>query len=101
MHAQVFGPVLAVATFSDESHAIELANGTDFGLAAAVISKDEARQARVGRAMRAGIVWLGCSQPAFVQLPWGGFKRSGTGRELGEAGIDNYLEPKQARCWHC
>lgn len=45
--------------------------------------------------MQAGIVWINCSQPCFTQAPWGGFKRSGIGRELGQWGLDNYLEVKQ------
>ncbi|KAL1527643.1 hypothetical protein AB1Y20_009029 [Prymnesium parvum] len=92
---EVFGPVLSVATFSTEAEAIKLANDTSFGLAAAVLSADEGRCARVANSMEAGIVWINCSQPCFVQAPWGGFKRSGIGRELGQWGLDNYLEVKQ------
>jgi len=92
---EVFGPVLAVATFEDEAAAVSLANDSAFGLAAAVLSDDAARRQRVAAVLRAGIVWVNCSQPAFVQLPWGGFKRSGVGRELAEYGLNNYLEPKQ------
>uniref|UniRef100_A0A7S0PUN9 Aldehyde dehydrogenase domain-containing protein n=1 Tax=Coccolithus braarudii TaxID=221442 RepID=A0A7S0PUN9_9EUKA len=92
---EVFGPVLVVATFASEDEAIALANDSQYGLAAAVLSADEDRARRVGDALAAGIVWLNCSQPCFAQLPWGGVKRSGIGRELGERGIYNYLEPKQ------
>ncbi|XP_043704371.1 betaine aldehyde dehydrogenase 1, chloroplastic [Telopea speciosissima] len=92
---EVFGPVLCVKTFSNEDEAIELANDTHYGLGAAVISNDLERCERVTKAFRAGIVWVNCSQPCFCQAPWGGIKRSGFGRELGEWGLENYLSVKQ------
>ncbi|XP_077237898.1 aminoaldehyde dehydrogenase 2, peroxisomal-like [Tasmannia lanceolata] len=92
---EVFGPVLCVKTFTDEDEAIELANDTRYGLAGAVFSKDLDRCERVSKALQAGIVWVNCSQPTFTQAPWGGTKRSGFGRELGEWGLDNYLSVKQ------
>uniref|UniRef100_A0A5B6ZGL6 Putative betaine-aldehyde dehydrogenase n=1 Tax=Davidia involucrata TaxID=16924 RepID=A0A5B6ZGL6_DAVIN len=92
---EVFGPVLCVKTFSTEDEAIELANDTHYGLGAAVISKDLERCERVTKALQAGIVWVNCSQPCFCQAPWGGNKRSGFGRELGEWGLENYLSVKQ------
>lgn len=92
---EVFGPVLCVKTFSTEDEAIELANDTHFGLGAAVISKDLERCERVSKAFQAGIVWINCSQPCFTQAPWGGNKRSGFGRELGQWGLDNYMTVKQ------
>lgn len=92
---EVFGPVLCVKTFSSEDEAIELANGTPYALAAAVISKDLERCERLTKALQAGIVWVNCSQPCFCQAPWGGNKRSGFGRELGEWGLENYLSVKQ------
>ncbi|PON86080.1 Succinylglutamate-semialdehyde dehydrogenase [Trema orientale] len=92
---EVFGPVLCVKTFSSEDEAIELANDTHYGLGAAVISKDLERCERLTKAFQAGIVWINCSQPCFTQAPWGGTKRSGFGRELGEWGLDNYLSVKQ------
>lgn len=92
---EIFGPVLAVRTFSDEADAIAQANRSVFGLAAAVMSRDSERCQRVARALRVGIVWINCSQPTFVQAPWGGYKHSGIGRELGVWGLSNYLETKQ------
>ncbi|XP_052176261.1 aminoaldehyde dehydrogenase 2, peroxisomal [Diospyros lotus] len=92
---EVFGPVLSVKTFSTEDEAIELANNTHYGLGAAVLSEDLERCERVTKALEAGIVWVNCSQPCFCQAPWGGNKRSGFGRELGEWGLDNYLSLKQ------
>ncbi|WOH36736.1 aldehyde dehydrogenase family protein [Thalassotalea fonticola] len=92
---EIFGPVVCVKPFKDEAQALRLANDTRFGLAAAVMSKDEGRCERVARAFRAGIVWVNCSQPTFVEAPWGGYKQSGIGRELGQWGLNNYLETKQ------
>ncbi|WOG99513.1 hypothetical protein DCAR_0518866 [Daucus carota subsp. sativus] len=92
---EVFGPVLCVKTFKSEDEAIELANDTRYGLGGAVISNDLERCERVTKALQCGIVWVNCSQPCFCQAPWGGKKRSGFGRELGEWGLDNYLSVKQ------
>ena len=92
---EIFGPVVCIKPFQSESEAIRLANDSRFGLAAAVMSKDEDRCDRVSRAFRAGIVWVNCSQPTFVEAPWGGYKQSGIGRELGQWGLNNYLETKQ------
>ena len=92
---EIFGPVVCVKTFKTEQQAIEMANNSRFGLAAAVMSKDLARCDRVAKAFRAGIVWVNCSQPTFVEAPWGGYKQSGIGRELGKWGLNNYLETKQ------
>ncbi|ONM04710.1 Aminoaldehyde dehydrogenase 1b [Zea mays] len=92
---EVFGPVLCVKEFSTEDEAIELANDTQYGLAGAVISGDRERCQRLSEEIDAGIIWVNCSQPCFCQAPWGGNKRSGFGRELGEGGIDNYLSVKQ------
>jgi len=92
---EIFGPVVCIKTFKTEQQAIAMANNSKFGLAAAVMSKDEGRCDRVAKAFRAGIVWVNCSQPTFVEAPWGGYKQSGIGRELGEWGLNNYLETKQ------
>lgn len=92
---EIFGPVVCVRAFKTEEEAVELANDSRFGLAAAVMSKDDARAERVAAAFRAGIVWINCSQPTFTEAPWGGYKESGIGRELGRWGLDNYLETKQ------
>ncbi|BCD86584.1 betaine-aldehyde dehydrogenase [Pseudomonas solani] len=92
---EIFGPVLCVKRFKTEADALRLANDSRFGLAAAVMSADLDRAARVANGLRAGIVWVNCSQPTFTQAPWGGMKHSGIGRELGRWGLDNYLEVKQ------
>ncbi|KAG6609640.1 aldehyde dehydrogenase family protein [Phytophthora cinnamomi] len=92
---EIFGPVLSVMTFKTEEEAVALANDSEFGLAAAVFTSDDAQLKRVTKNLRAGIVWNNCSQPCFVELPWGGVKKSGIGRELGPFGLNAYLEPKQ------
>jgi betaine-aldehyde dehydrogenase len=92
---EIFGPVLAVATFETEEEAVALANDSEFGLAAAVMSGDVDRAQRVADAFEAGVVWINCSQPNFLEPPWGGIKKSGVGRELGTWGLNNFLEPKQ------
>ena len=92
---EIFGPVVCVRPFESEAEAVRSANDSRFGLAAAVMSRDLDRCERVARALRAGIVWINCSQPTFTEAPWGGYKQSGIGRELGEWGLQNYLETKQ------
>ncbi|MCZ0733376.1 aldehyde dehydrogenase family protein [Phreatobacter sp. AB_2022a] len=92
---EIFGPVLAMRTFAAESEAIQLANDSRFGLAAAVLTADTVRADRVAEALDAGIVWINCSQPTFVEAPWGGRKHSGFGRELGRWGLAGYLDVKQ------
>lgn len=92
---EIFGPVLSVKVFDTESEAIIEANDTEYGLAGAVMSLDKERCERVARALVCGIVWINCSQPCFVEAPWGGRKRSGIGRDLGQYGMDRFLEVKQ------
>lgn len=92
---EIFGPVLSIRSFETEAEAIAVANDSRYGLAAAVLSADTERARRVASELRAGIVWVNCSQPTFVEAPWGGYKHSGIGRELGTWGLDGYLEVKQ------
>jgi aldehyde dehydrogenase (NAD+) len=85
---EVFGPVLVATPFTDEAEAIRLANGTDYGLVAAVWSRDAMRATRVGRSMRTGQVFINCyGAGGGVELPFGGFGRSGHGREKGFEGL--------------
>ncbi len=92
---EIFGPVVAVIPFKDEEDAIRIANDTPYGLAAAVWSRDIFRCLRVVRALRAGIVWVNTMQPCYVESPWGGYKQSGHGREMGLHGQEEFLETKQ------
>jgi betaine-aldehyde dehydrogenase len=92
---EIFGPVAAVIPFESEAEAIRIANDTPYGLAAAVWSRDIFKVFRAVKALRAGIVWVNHMQPTYVEAPWGGYKQSGFGRELGPWGIEEYLETKQ------
>jgi betaine-aldehyde dehydrogenase len=92
---EIFGPVAAVIPFENEADAIRIANATPYGLAAAVWSRDIFKAFRVVKALRVGIVWVNHMQPTYVEAPWGGYKQSGFGRELGQWGIEEYLETKQ------
>ncbi len=91
---EIFGPVLCARSVASEAEAIELANDSDFGLAATVISGDTERARRVGRALRAGSIWVNSEQLVMPEAGWGGFKHSGIGRELGPWGLAAYLEVK-------
>lgn len=92
---EIFGPVLVVQKFRTEEEAIRLANGTRYGLAGAVFTNDGAKAQRVIRKLRAGITWINTYHPTFNEAPWGGYKQSGIGRELGTYGYEAYTEVKQ------
>ncbi len=92
---EIFGPVVTIQTFKTEEEAVKMANDTEYGLAGAVFTKDGARALRVIKEIRAGITWVNCYNPAFVEAPWGGYKKSGTGRELSFEGLEEYTETKQ------
>jgi betaine-aldehyde dehydrogenase len=92
---EIFGPVLVVQTFGDEAGAISMANDTVYGLAGAVFTQDVAKAHRVIRKLRAGITWVNTYHPTYNEAPWGGYKQSGFGRELGTYGYDAYTEVKQ------
>ena len=89
-----FGPVLTVETFRDEAEAIRWGNDTIYGLAGAVWTSDSGTAHRVASALRHGTVWINDYHPYQPQAEWGGFKQSGVGRELGLAGLAEYVEPK-------
>ena len=92
---EIFGPVLVIQVFETEEEAIELANGTDFGLAAAVFTNDGAKAQRVIRRLQAGITWINTYHPTFNEAPWSGYKQSGLGGDLGTYGFEEYLYKKQ------
>lgn len=92
---EIFGPVAVVQKFKTEEEALELANGTEFGLAGAVYTNDVTRAYRVIKALRAGITWINAYHNTYNECPWGGYKQSGWGRELGTFGLEAYMEVKQ------
>jgi betaine-aldehyde dehydrogenase len=92
---EIFGPVVSVLPFENEADALAIANGTPYGLAGAVWTRDIFRAFRVVKKLRAGVIWVNHMQPTYVEAPWGGYKMSGQGRELGRHGIEAYLEAKQ------
>ena len=91
---EVFGPVITVEKFDTEDEAVERANSTIYGLSAGFWTRDEGRMDRVSRALRFGTVWVNDFNVYFVQAPWGGYKQSGLGRELGRQGLEEYTETK-------
>ena len=92
---EVFGPVVAVQTFQTEAQAIAMANDTPYGLAGGVFTRDGARALRVIKEIRAGVTWINCYNPTFNEAPWGGYKMSGYGRDLGVNGLQEYQQVKQ------
>ncbi|WP_082232259.1 betaine-aldehyde dehydrogenase [Halobacillus massiliensis] len=91
---EVFGPVLTVEKFSTKEEAVSLANDTIYGLAGAVWSTDIEKAEFVAAKLRMGTVWINDFHPYFAQAPWGGYKQSGIGRELGRPGLEEYTETK-------
>ena len=91
---EVFGPVLTFQTFRDEHAAVELANSTPYGLSAIVFTGSQERAVRVGRAIRAGIVWVNTFLVRDLTAPFGGFKLSGIGREGGDFALDFHSDLK-------
>jgi aldehyde dehydrogenase (NAD+) len=91
---EVFGPVLAVIPFEDEEQAITIANDSPYGLAAGVWTTDMGRALRMSERLNAGTVWINCYRAVSFMAPFGGYKRSGLGRENGREAIDAYLQTK-------
>ncbi|MGZ4386964.1 MAG: aldehyde dehydrogenase family protein, partial [Gaiellaceae bacterium] len=91
---EVFGPVAALIPFEDEADAIRIANDTPYGLSGSIWTRDGARALRVARAVETGVISLNANTSVRVQTPFGGFKQSGFGRELGMHALDAYSELK-------
>jgi acyl-CoA reductase-like NAD-dependent aldehyde dehydrogenase len=91
---EIFGPVACVIPFDDERDAVRLANETIYGLSASVWTRDGARALRVARALEAGVISINSNTSVRVATPFGGFKQSGVGRELGPHALEHYSEVK-------
>jgi betaine-aldehyde dehydrogenase len=91
---EIFGPVAAVMPFADEQEAIRLANDTTYGLSGSIWTREGARALRVARAIDAGVLSINSNTSVRVATPFGGFKQSGYGRELGPHALDAYSEVK-------
>jgi acyl-CoA reductase-like NAD-dependent aldehyde dehydrogenase len=91
---EVFGPVVAIIPFDDEAEAIRLANDTPYGLSGSVWSRDIGRALRTARAIEAGVISVNSNSSVHTEAPFGGYKMSGIGRELGMHALELYTEVK-------
>jgi acyl-CoA reductase-like NAD-dependent aldehyde dehydrogenase len=91
---EIFGPVASVIPFVDEGDAVRIANDSEYGLSGSLWTGSAPRAIRVAKALRTGTLSVNSNSSVRVQAPFGGFKRSGLGRELGMGALDNYTEVK-------
>ncbi len=91
---EIFGPVMSIIRFKDINDAIQRGNRTPYGLAAAIWTRDLAKAHRLASMLRAGTVWINCYDVFDAAAPFGGYKMSGIGRELGKYALANYTEVK-------
>jgi betaine-aldehyde dehydrogenase len=94
VQSEVFGPVITVQEFSDEAQALEWANGVEYGLASSVWTRDHSRAMRMARDLDFGCVWINTHIPMVAEMPHGGFKRSGYGKDLSAYGFEEYTRIK-------
>ncbi len=91
---EIFGPVLSCIRFRDEAHALEIANGTQYGLAASIWTRDVAKAHAMARKVKSGVVWINCFNEFDDAAPFGGYKESGWGRDLSHHALEGYLQYK-------
>jgi betaine-aldehyde dehydrogenase len=94
VQSEIFGPVITIQRFADEDEAIRFANGVEYGLASSVFTTDHARALRVSRRLDFGCVWINTHIPLVAEMPHGGFKHSGTGKDLSMYGFEDYTRLK-------
>jgi len=91
---EIFGPVMSIMKFKNIDEVIQRANNSNYGLGAGLVTKNIDNAIKISNALRAGTVYVNCYDVFDANTPFGGYKDSGLGRELGEAGLKNYLESK-------
>ena len=91
---EIFGPVVAIIPFDTEEEAVRLANATPYGLSGSIWSRDIGRALRVAKGVRSGVLSINSNSSVHVEAPFGGYGRSGIGRELGSQALDEYSEIK-------
>jgi len=94
IQSEIFGPVITIQKFKDEAEAVAMSNGVDYGLASSVWTKDHARAMRMSKAFDFGCVWINTHIPIVAEMPHGGFKRSGYGKDLSNYGFEDYTRIK-------